>query len=334
MDHFTQPDNAQTKSPTETLFEKPNHKREHSPSSEDSLHQRKRLKEEPPTGQDPFKRLPRDVRNMIYEYMTFPPRENKGDVADGRSARNLALTCQQAKAEYDEERQRRFWIHLKKIEHSHLTETGYRMTFPRELESKDDLSDVRSLKAIIHGPFPGTEDELPQSYNDLQALSLDELVFHYTGAPFEGPSQEEVRMLAHRLTQGVTSDSQKHLTLSWNRAEQKQNTTLTGHMIKVITKTKSHLFKPRYFVVEVSARVMLKLAEGENMCWPSIEIANNEDLTVGFVRVARGSHHRPTDRMWTLLMSVFSMMDVSFVSGLSFVEAYRIEAEYEVGEDE
>lgn len=69
---------------------------------------------------DSFKILPREIRDMIYEYMTVPPLEHRADQIRGRSMSPLAQTCSQGLLDGREECQRHFYRILKDVEEFYL----------------------------------------------------------------------------------------------------------------------------------------------------------------------------------------------------------------------
>lgn len=265
----------------------------------------------PSIRRNPFTSLPREIRSMIYDYMTFPPLEADSDVQWAGSAGHLALTCRQAMSEWREECARRFWIYLKKIENKYRSLTGFELRFPGELASKDDMIDVQSLKAVIRRPFP--IDPWHSAYFvELIYLPLDELVLHYTGTPDTAPDFDTgikgvlnlIEDDLSRYTAGDPRTRPRCITVSWDYRETKRDRIwLAGHMIVSTRKTRR--------IIEghtsVAGPLRLKglperVKERGRKSWSFMKTASSANMEVGFVRLSLGSNHlAPIEDRLTLL---------------------------------
>ncbi|KAF2993072.1 hypothetical protein E8E13_001016 [Curvularia kusanoi] len=292
-----------------------------------------------------FTCLPREIRDMIYEYMTYPPRKNNYsfgiNLEEGHSARSLAQTCRQAKAEWDEECARRFCKFLKYTEASYLSETNYRLSFPQELACKDDMKGLRSLKAIIHSPFPDIQRvRLPRSFHRLALLPLDELVIHYTGS-YEIPGLTEARRLfgnycycfEYEQLEHNPNLRIKHFTLSWNRQNKKHDITLNGRTFEV-----THWGK------EAASMDIEPGPTRRKTVWGSVTFGQSHNMEMGCIRWTLGSGHNGAVNASQELMYHVSLADTQMLQEALTVEgpwgqkplimSYETEIEYKVGEDE
>jgi hypothetical protein len=92
-----------------------------------------------------FELLPRDIRNLIYDYLAFPTLANISDTPSG-----FALTCRQAHAEAREGAARNLWLFWISIMAEH---TDCKLKLPRDLNSKDALFNARQLTICVNRAF-------------------------------------------------------------------------------------------------------------------------------------------------------------------------------------
>ena len=317
---WTDTDSSELEAETVTFYHKTDLKRKRSlvltalGLSQAGSHQRKRFRSDLTSRRDLFI-LPREIRNRIYGHLTFPPNEviYKEDVGERYSARNLAQTCRQAKAEWDEEFALRLWNHLKHLEALHLSETGYQLTFSN-LASSHDLLGVKSLKAIIRGPFPNDGSKFPRSLSGLLKLPVHELIIHYTG-PYDSPILIEVQDLFYVVHCPFTYlrtplnahihdpkinyvhdieniDTRPRLiTLSWNRQKEKRDITLVERIIETVRIDPNS--KPCCGSCD-ARRADDCLPEespiGVNAAWASLKVGLSKGMEVGYCKFKRCSN--------------------------------------------
>lgn len=313
---------------------------------------RKRLRTDLVIRRNSFTHLPQDVRNRIYKYMTFPPLEDKHDVANGYCARNLALTCRQAKQEWDEERHRRFWVHLKEIKDLYLADVGDELTYPQELSSKLDLPGVQSLKVIITGQNP-IDNGLPEAMLKLLALPLQELAIHFTGASRPLPSYDHAKSFLMEICDVVENIliHPKRFTVSWNYQNERKNVLLSGSTFELKDSDKQRIRQSTdqsntsrrktsgtvitAWTKEREIRRMGQKTSGLKTSWPVISVAVSEDMEVGMMRMMVGSAMTNEAALVGLreLSGLFWNTDDTSTDGFERMKTFNIETLYEVGED-
>ena len=363
---WTDTDSSELEAETVTFYHKTDLKRKQSlvltalGLSQADSHQRKRYRSDLPSQRNLFS-LPREIRNQIYNHLTFLPTIDtyKDDEEDSYSARNLAQTCRQAKAECDEEFALRLWKYLKHVEALHLSETGYQLTFSN-LVSSHDLLGVKSLKAIIRGPFPDpwTDELVP-----LLKLPVHELTIRYTGryGSYDIPPQlyessynipREVRQIPNaiftpfcfRIKRGI---GPRLITVSWNRQEEKRDTTLiertfeTSHLDPKDAKSCCVNFAKWNFKERLPEEPI-----GVNVTWASLKFALSENMEVGYCKFNRGSNVSAVIQAQEALTYTFcwaqsgayDLNDVGSMcciyEGRAKVTGYKTEIKYKVSEDE
>ncbi|KAF2626558.1 hypothetical protein BU25DRAFT_459261 [Macroventuria anomochaeta] len=126
---------------------------------------RKRLRASSTARRDPFTHLLRIIRDLIYEYMTFPPSRMK--TIEARVGRK---------------RHYRFWVYVMKITDSHLSEIRHVIFYPQELAFKNDMAYVESLKhnnAAIVGrqqlmkPFMDTDGVTMSGHQHMKTFRIE-----------------------------------------------------------------------------------------------------------------------------------------------------------------
>ena len=95
-----------------------------------------------------FSQLNRDVRNLIYDYMTLGQIRNK----DATQWIGFRGTCRQAKQEAEEEGVRHLWIYVQDICSKFTKTTGFDLRLPRQLKKMDDFVGLTELTLITNAP--------------------------------------------------------------------------------------------------------------------------------------------------------------------------------------
>jgi hypothetical protein len=378
-DERTDTDSSEVETDTVSFYHKTDLKRKRSLElsalglSQADSHQRKRFRSNLTSRRD-FFNLPREIRNQIYAHLNFLPGENEHvnsyTIGDIYSARNLAQTCRQAKAEYDEELALRLWNHLKHLEALYLSAEGYQLTFFRNLASSRDLVGLKSIKAIIRGPFP---ESSTLSLIPLLKLPVRELTIHYTGR-YDAPKLLEVRTLFDAMQDSFVYQKggprPQVITLSWNWQEEKRDITLierTFETSRLDPKNGKRCCGPcaaaarrpkalldEYLLIEKCLthrpkECLMLLPIGVNATWPSLKVGLSGNMEVGYCTLKRSSDHYQVEEAEVALMSAFidfrsrdldSMRSRCIASvrsrckGVVKVKTFETEIKYKVGEDE
>ena len=373
-DEWTDTDSSEVETDTVTFYHKTDLKRKQSlvltalGLSQADSHQRKRLRlrRDVTSRQDLFN-LPRKIRNRIYDHLNFLPNLlpnnftfTHGDYKDPYNARNLAQTCRQAKAEYDEEFALRLWNHLKHSKALHLSETGCQLMFSRNLASSQDMIGLKSLKAIIKGPIPHSDFAeylgLPQSIEDLLKLPLHELTFHYTGR-YDLPTLRDVQLFFDSIFDQFRSPRQHNagprlITLPWNRQEETGDITLIERTFEASWRDPKNAKPCRTCCVQRRSKECLpgELPIGVNATWASLKVGFSENMEVGYCKYKRCSNLPMVFEAQSRLTDAFKIsMESRYFRSLVFlcecrcpcrcrcpveIQAYETEIKYKIGEDE
>lgn len=292
-------------------------------SSRADTQRRKRFSGEP-SRRNPFTALPRDIRNHIYEYLTFLHLEFDAEIEEGYNARSLALTCRQARQELNEERLRRFWMYLRKVEELHLTETGCKLSFPAILKSKSDLQSIKSLKANINCNLPLYEDDLPNALTFLSNLPLKELVLHYTGPKRKSENFVSfwiVKTLFMSICSVANKDAVRpeNITLSWNRQVQPVNTPLAGYTFELCPSDKSSI-----------RQKWLRNTTDNKTSWPAFRVLVSDDMDVGVMRLSRVPRDVVARKGLSQLMKHYDVLHGTSTDGFETMITFQIQSMYMV----
>ncbi|KAF3054014.1 hypothetical protein E8E11_007993 [Didymella keratinophila] len=289
---------------------------------------RKRLRTDLVARHNPFRVLPREIRDMIYEYMTVPPLERRADQIDGHSMLPLAQTCSQGLHEWREECQRRFYRILKDVEEFYLGETGNHLLFPRELSSKPDVTEVKSLKVTLPGPLPEYQEEIPHALSIFSQIQLTELVMHYNEPQSrltDDESAVDALLAMYDLLHGPEIGP-KHITTTWDCRDDKQDTLLKGYTFELKDSRKSAIRR-----TERTPGVTQKTM------WPVIKFAVGAHMAVGLVSVSRGSANRVAWEGLFQLVTLFCELGDAFTADqvdLQDLKTFDIDMAYRVGDDD
>ncbi|OSS46662.1 hypothetical protein B5807_08777 [Epicoccum nigrum] len=293
-------DSSEVEADTVTFYHKTDLKRKRSlvlaalDLSQADSHQRKRFRSDLTSRPDLFG-LPREIRNRIYDHLIFLPEVLYGiysreKLEDYHRACNLAQTCRQAKAEYDEEFALRLWNHL------HLSQTRDHLTFSRNLTSSRDLVGLKSFKAIIRDQFPSLYIDL---LFPLLMLPLHELIIHYSGR-YNAPTLRRVQTAFYLIYGDMErSTGPRLITLSWNHQEEKRDITLIERTFET-----SSLY-PKNATPSFSSHRHLRSAIGMNATWPSLKVGLSKSMEVGYWKVKRCSDHYAAENAQRVLMEAF-----------------------------
>jgi hypothetical protein len=367
-DEWTDTDSSEVEADTVTFYHKTELKRKRSllltalGLSQADSHQRKRFRSDLTSRRNLFN-LPREIRNRIYEHLTFLPEEDIYEeyvgkrVGDPYSARNFAQTCRQAKAECDEEFAARLWNHLKHLEALYLPAVGHQLTFTRNLASSRDLVGLKSIKAIISGPFP---DHYTHALLPLLKLPVRELTIHYTGR-YDAPTLRDVQAMFDMMYDPFynhVGDLARLITLSWNWQEEKRDITLIERTFETSRSDPKNgrrccgpcaARRSKECLVRRSKQCRMSLPIGGNVTWPSLKVGFSENMEVGYCKLKRSSDHYQVQEAESALLFAFSNSRTrdldsmhsrciasvrSHCEGWAKVKEYETEIEYKVGEDE
>ena len=363
-DEWTDTDSSEVEADTVTFYHKTDLEREQSlvltalGLSQADSDQRKPFRSDLTSRRD-FFNLPREIRNRIYDHLTFLPLEihdqyaklheldqkpyRKSDWA--QTSRNLAQTCRQAKAECDEEFALRLWNRMKCLEATHLYKTGSQLTFSNRASSHDLLG-VESLEAIIRGPFPNRWPGRPSS---VFGLPVHEITIHCTGG-YDAPTLHQVQRLFDTIYYSFRmfrkpSQGPRLITLSWNRQAEKRDITLIERTFEASRlDPKNAKFGCAPLPAGGAEQRLTELPIEANATWPSIKVGLSKDMEVGYCKLKRYSHPQPLIyHDWSMaedwLTHAFTYADnlddvCPRSEGRTDLKVYETEIQYKVGEDE
>jgi hypothetical protein len=189
------------------------------------------------------------------------------------------------------------------LEALYLSETGYQLTFSN-LASSHDLVGLKSLKAIIRGPFPDRWPLLP-----LLKLPVHELIIHYTGR-YDAPTLLEVRAYfdevydPFRYHDGDLSTQPRLITLSWNCQEEKRDITLIERTFE--TSRLDPKNAKRCCAARIAKQCLMELPIGVNAIWPSLKVGLSKNMEVGYCTLKRSSDLYSAQEAGSVLLSAFS----------------------------
>ncbi|KAI4635949.1 hypothetical protein J4E83_000903 [Alternaria metachromatica] len=127
-----------------------------------------------------FNLLNRDVRNLIYNYMTLGQIRTK----DATQWVGFRGTCRQAKQEAEEEGVRHLWLYVQDICRRFTKSTGYRLRLPHQLKNMEDFAGLTELTLITNAPVHLVDlrkDRYPRTgVEDLLSIEINNIVLHYT----------------------------------------------------------------------------------------------------------------------------------------------------------
>lgn len=112
----------------------------------------------------------------------------------------------------------------------YLSETGYDISYPRELASKHDLAGVDLLKVIVAGQIP--QHDLPKAIRQLLTKSpipLQDLIIHFTGTANPAQSYSHAKLFFDSMCDAV-NDTLTHpprFSVSWNLQKKKRDVRQT-----------------------------------------------------------------------------------------------------------
>jgi hypothetical protein len=123
-----------------------------------------------------FAHLSRDIRNMVYNYLDFPP--VRSECTNDRVT--FMLACHQAKQEAEEEGARQAWIHVRGIQKEFERSNGCKLKLAKSLHPSKDFLGLRTLSLVVStrpAVMPAS------SLERVMHLSLNTLRIHFTGDP-------------------------------------------------------------------------------------------------------------------------------------------------------
>lgn len=125
-----------------------------------------------------FSLLNRDVRNLIYNYITFGQIRTK----DATQWVGFKGRCQQAKQEAEEESVRRLWLYGQNICRRFIKSTGYRLKLPRQPRKMEDFVRLTELTLITNAPvhiLDLDKDYCPRTgLEDLVCIEIQNIALH------------------------------------------------------------------------------------------------------------------------------------------------------------
>ncbi|CAA9963064.1 hypothetical protein PTNB85_07294 [Pyrenophora teres f. teres] len=183
-----------------------------------------------PKPSDFFNVLNRDVRNIIYGFMTFGKIRN----VHARNWVGFVATCRQAKQESDEEGRRYLWEYVIQIQQHYKKYTGYNLRLPHKVKAMVDLVGLEELTLITDAPLYDNLDfgceACSGSLVKLLFIAVDKLTIHYTN---QNPSKDRdyiagaVMIRIMYLTQGAQESytwshdpyACRSFAISWDRSD-------------------------------------------------------------------------------------------------------------------
>jgi len=222
-----------------------------------------------------FNDLHRDVRVLIYGYLSFPPLHYLRP--EGQNF--LAFTCRQAFQETTEEGQRQLWILVRNFKRTAFGKLGLNPSLSKKLTSKDDLSGLKTLTIVISGAYvlSGLIDDLPKGHQELLSLRLDTLNFRYINNRPGPPGMAKSADFALLFAVNEFMVARRHIqtrtvTISWDYRKEKIATTLEGIQLETKHATKRVWRRGR----DVGK-------------WPTLVSAADREETVGLLSLEPGS---------------------------------------------
>jgi hypothetical protein len=129
-----------------------------------------------------FNRLNRDIRNIIYSYLTLPPIRNQSTT----NTAGLVLSCRQAHQEATTEGHFQAWLLIQRLLRAYASAFHSEILLPASLRTAHDLARLRKLTLVSEADM---DFESLKYLEPLGFLELDELRVHYTG--ITGPPIEQ-----------------------------------------------------------------------------------------------------------------------------------------------
>jgi hypothetical protein len=121
-----------------------------------------------------FTRLSRDIRNIIYSYLTLPPLCNANTI----NTAGLILSCRQAQQEATTEGHFQAWLLIQRVLRAYASAFHSAINLPAYLQTAHDLARLRKLVLVSEADM---DLESLKYLEPLAFLELDELRVHYTG---------------------------------------------------------------------------------------------------------------------------------------------------------
>ena len=196
-----------------------------------------------------FGTLNRDIRNVIYSYLAFPPFDRH------ESYSGLEFTCRQAYSEAQQEAKRALRLFLRHL--NGLQAATHHFDSTRELTLRFSDYDLETVS---------------EASKHLLELRLTSLTLHFA-CELSNP-----RALFAKLVWGIPTDRTLRLqtfTLSWDHRQQMCAVTLDGRRWSMTDKLKKEFMRKRG--KSGSKKTPRK--------WPTLLFAQNEELSAGIIRL-------------------------------------------------
>jgi len=183
-----------------------------------------------------FEHLNKDIRNLAYDRLAFPPLVHVSDDPNGSS---LLAVSREARQEALTIGLRRFWILLHKLPEK----VGYNFKIANYLQGPNDLVGLKHLIITVQGPISGA---LPAPLQPLKRLQINTLTIHHSGMPPDKKDQKRLVMSARAMLCNTfdgyddwhSKFSLKQFTLSWDYRRGKEPTKLRGNTFELTQEVK------------------------------------------------------------------------------------------------